>query len=71
MIQITMLNFLFAALSCTEGNHCSGLPGMQCVADYCQPPTCTTTGQCVYGQICSQNSRTRSCVCKYNIILYF
>ena len=51
---------LFAAMSCNSGADCFAA----CVADYCQPGTCTATGQCVHGQKCSQNAASRTCVCK-------
>ena len=54
----------FVALHCDTNRDCGGSPGTPCVADYCQPPTCTATGQCVHGQKCSQNDFSRTCVCK-------
>ena len=47
-------------MSCNSGGDCFAA----CVADYCQPGTCTATGQCVHGQKCSQNPASRTCVCK-------
>ena len=56
-------NIFVVALRCTTDQECSGLSGPNCVVDYCQPLECTTTGQCVHGQVCSQNSGG-VCVCK-------
>ena len=55
---------MFVALSCTTGVDCYATPGKDCVADYCQPTECTATGQCVYGQKCSQNEDCKLCVCR-------
>ena len=55
--------YVFLAVSCTIGLDCDGNPGTTCVADYCQPEPCTVTGQCVFGQKCSQNVNSRTCVC--------
>ena len=36
-----------------------------CVSGYCQED-CETTGQCVHGQVCSQE-QYRGCLCKFNV----
>ena len=51
-------------MSCTSSIDCAGF---QCIADYCQPVTCATTGQCVHGQRCSQDPYSRNCISKYYI----
>ena len=63
------LYLCFVAVSCAIG--CAGIPGTTCVADYCQPLSCTATGQCVYGQKCSRNDDSRTCVCKAYIYAVF
>ncbi len=42
------------AVECTSGSDCTiaGLPA-ECTSGYCQADSCTATGQCVHGQICS------------------
>ena len=57
-----LLTSRVSAKNCTTGEDCAGDDGVQCVADYCQPVTCTTTGQCVNGQKCSQNPNSRVCI---------
>ena len=49
----------YLALPCKDNPECTG--GTSCVADYCQPTSCSSTGQCVHGQVCYENG---VCVCK-------
>ena len=55
-----MFHFI-VAVECEDNTLCL-IPRQVCQADFCQPNTCTNTGQCVHGHVCSQDSR---CVCEY------
>ena len=48
--QSVFCNLSFVALPCESGGYCAGTTGFTCVAYYCQPASCTATGQCVYGK---------------------
>ena len=54
-----------SAVQCQGDSECGGTPGTTCVADYCQPSSCTTTGQCVQGHVCSKDENSRRCVCMF------
>ncbi len=55
------------AVECTSNADCSahGL-ALSCTSGYCQPHTCTATGQCVSQQICSSNYPLPTCVFQDN-----
>ena len=61
----------FVAVDCNGGGDCTPSPGTTCVADYCQRTSCTATGQCVFGQKCSQNADYKICVCTSVTYVYY
>ncbi len=58
----TSQNVCEPAVSCSSQSDCTaaGLPPECSQSGYCQPDSCTATGQCVHGQVCSSGLVSQS-----------
>ena len=67
--QICTNKVCVTAVSCSTPSDCtaSGLPPECSGSGYCQPDSCTTTGQCVHGQVCSSGLGHCATRLEYNV----